>query len=210
MGRRQQQRKARKKAYEAAADTPTGNEASRAEAGTPSPIDSPAHSLGDHWAVRPGGKGERENAKLVAQSMRWKTNADAEQFKQADPERLTVKDIAVMVTRQGMINGDNRAKAQHVGNVLRMEGQNQRDDLSLVEPPAAPLTDELVRTLLRGVVGLSDDANAIEAVYRMADPATAVILPGGDGDDAGAERMEDGPPSRAGRSEANGYHRPEN
>lgn len=188
MGRRQQQRRARKKAEAEAVDTPRGNEASRAEAGIPFPIDqTPAHALGDHWAVRPGGKGERENAKLVAQSIRWNTNADANTFKQSEPERLTVKEIAVMVTRQGMIEGDNRAKAHHVGNVIRMEGQNQRDDLSLIEPPAAPLTDELLRQLLGGLAGVNDDAGAIEAVYRMADPAAVAILPGVDGDGAGAE-----------------------
>lgn len=70
---------------------------------------------------------------------------------------------------------------------VQMVGQNQRDDLSLVEPPAAPLTDELLRQLLNGVAGVNDDAGAIEAVYRMADPATVAILPGVDGDGAGAE-----------------------
>lgn len=130
MGRRQQLRKARKKAYDEAADTPTGNEASRAEAGTPSPTEPPAPALGDHWAVRPGGKGERENAKLVAQSLRWRTAANAKTFNASKPDELTVKEIAVMVSRQGMLQGDMRAKAQHVGNVIRMEGQNQRDDLA--------------------------------------------------------------------------------
>lgn len=210
MGRRQQQRKVRKKAYAEAVDTPKGNEASRAEAGTPSPIEPPAHALGDHWAVRPGGKGERENAKLISQALRWKTNADADTFKESAPERLTVKELAVLVTRQGLIAGDSRAKAHHVGNVLRMEGQNQRDELSLIEPPAAPLTDQLIRQLLTGMAAVNDDANAIEAVYRVADPKAVVVLPGVNGDDVGAEHLANGEASRLRRSQANGDHRPEN
>jgi hypothetical protein len=144
MGKRERLKRERRNAADREAEEASraaAGESSGAEAAGTREISSPQSQAaldaetelrtkaGDHWASRPGGKGEAENARLVRMSKRWQTEANAETFDAADPKKLTAKDIAVLVTRRGMLSADARIVPIHVGNAIRMESQNQRDDL---------------------------------------------------------------------------------
>ena len=184
MGRQERERKARQNARRQSEGEPGKGEATPPEAGSePNPPETLASVLGDHWAARPGGKGERENAKLISQALRWNTNANGQTFADSKPDALSVKEIAILATRQGLLIGDSRAKAHHVGNVIRMEGQNQRDDMAQIEPPQPPVTERNVRDLFELIDGANDEPLIIDAVYRMADPSAVGIQPGDDGPD---------------------------
>lgn len=148
MGRKERERKARRKAEQDAAEAAQrAVEASGTLAGSlPDPLLDKAEQeltavAGDHWASRPGGKGEAENARLIRQAQRWHTAADAETFDSADPRKLTARDVAVLATRRGMLAADARVVPSHVANLIRMERQNQADDHQydpfLVPPPNA-------------------------------------------------------------------------
>lgn len=80
---------------------------------------------GDHW-----GQGTSvSDAGLVRQSLRWSTDETQADIDATEPEAKSDRDVATMVTRLGMLRGNLRTSAAHVSNLIRMEGQNQRDDL---------------------------------------------------------------------------------
>ena len=70
-------------------------------------------------------KDSRETAELVSRAIRWNTE---KQFK-VDGKDLTAREIALLATVKGMSNDDQKVVAAHVANLLRMESQNQKDDL---------------------------------------------------------------------------------
>lgn len=153
MGREEKAKRARQKAAREA----QGEAAKAGEPGgtpAPDPVDPLAQhaeqaltdQAGGHWASRPGGKGEAENARLVRQAARWNTAADASTFTGADANKLTARDVAVLVTRRGMLGADARIVPTHVSNLIRMEGHNLREDLQydpfLNVPAQAASNDE--------------------------------------------------------------------
>lgn len=126
-GERKRRRRARKDA-EAAGTTPPGPDTfEAAEAAV-------VAAGGPHWALPKHGGGkltsQAADNKLIGQSLRWATNATAEDFAQVKPEGISAKRLAVLVSRRNMLSQDPHIANQAVGNVIRMESQNQRDALA--------------------------------------------------------------------------------
>lgn len=194
MGREEKAKKARQKAAReargeaAAAGEPTNTGGTQ----QPDPVENlAAHAeaelvgkAGDHWASRPGGKGEAENARLVRMAGRWGTSANAGTFTGANPNDLTARDVAVLVTRRGMLAQDAREVPRHVSNLIRMEAQNQRDDLLDLEPDSPEQlgpTPILIDRMLVVLQQTGDRPDIIEGFYdaemvRPDHPATPGAL----------------------------------
>jgi hypothetical protein len=88
-----------------------------------------------------GGENEaRQNNKLIARSIRWNTDASPEDLQNLDTRRMRAKDIAVVVTRRNMLSESDGGKVanQAVANLIRMEGQNQRDDVAEQQAQEGP------------------------------------------------------------------------
>ncbi len=83
---------------------------------------------GDIWGLG-GQHQEKQNNRLIRQSLRWKTNATPADIETTDPRELKAKEIAVLVTRRNMLSTDASVSNNAVRNLVSMEGQNQKDDL---------------------------------------------------------------------------------
>lgn len=73
-------------------------------------------------------KEERANNKLIAQSLRWKTDSTRQSFEGTNPNELSAKEIAILVTRRNMLSRDPEVSAVAVRNLIAMEMQNQKDE----------------------------------------------------------------------------------
>lgn len=197
MGRREREKKARRSAERdalAEAGPPGPGEPGGMFGGNPDQIGPPQSAIaailahaesqltqaaGDHWASRPGGKGEPENARLVRQAARWNTAATSDTFAHAEPGKLTARDVAVMVTRRGMLTAPERVVPTHVSNLIRMEGENQRDQLA--EDKADPFAGNLGAAAAAGAAAAGAVAGAAAAGLDASDepsrPLIAIYLP---------------------------------
>lgn len=162
------ERKARRRARRAAEAEGGGGEAGdepfrRAEAEL-------AARAGAHWASAGGGRALQQDNAVVAQSLRWDTVATADDLKGKEPDRLTAKEIALLVTRRNMLAVQPGASNRAVANLIQMEAQNQRDDLGEIEPPIDRSAE--IRRDLESLRRLAGELNAhdaiIDAAYRVA------------------------------------------
>ena len=82
--------------------------------------------LPDHW--RPEDEREaQQNNKLVAQVIRWNTEATRKDFDKVNPQDLSAKALALLITRRNMLSTDSKVANTAITNLIAMEKQNQAD-----------------------------------------------------------------------------------
>ncbi len=82
--------------------------------------------LPDHW--RPEDEREaQQNNKLVAQALRWNTEATHSDFDKVKPQDLSAKALALLITRRNMLSPDSKVANTAITNLIAMEKQNQAD-----------------------------------------------------------------------------------
>lgn len=176
MSRQERERKARQTARRAAA---SGGEGGGGPSGG-SQGDAPSAKPRKIALFQPNpSPGEiAKDARLVGRAIRGRWPVD--------PEKMGEVVNGILESLAACKPGEKKERAALARVLVQMVGQNQRDDLSEIEPPEAPITEGLVKQLLAGISGDNDDPAANQAVYGMANPAPAVVLAGGDGDGVGA------------------------
>lgn len=87
-----------------------------------------------HWVP----ENEREaqaNNRLIRESLRWKTDATNKDFSGQDPQELTARELAILITRRNMLSPDGKVANSAVTNLIAMERQNQSDQKPTSDQP---------------------------------------------------------------------------
>lgn len=116
---------------------------------------------GEVWGLG-GEHQEKQNNRLIRQSLRWRTDATTSDLN-VPPEEMKAKEIALLVTRRNMLNSDPGIANNAVRNLVSMEAQNQRDDQER-EPTQHqhlhlhdnPYIDAPMETILAAKLALAD------------------------------------------------------
>lgn len=98
-------------------------------------------AAGDHWAAGGNEVTERANQRLVRRSLRWLTDGDGESFDNRPTKKLPHKEVALLQTRRAMLSKDlQTAVGLGVRTLIALERQNQVDDLNWdpFKQPTAP------------------------------------------------------------------------
>lgn len=127
--------------------------------------------LGEHWSPRPNGGGIRSDNRLIAQSLRWRTNARGTDFEGVDDSKLPTNDVAIKVARRNMLQDRDLRASNDALRVLRdYEAQNQRDDLA-----TDPLFDPRLRQLREAAAAVASGIPAPTADDGDTDGAPAAV-----------------------------------
>ncbi len=79
-----------------------------------------------HWQPQTE-KEAQQNNKLVAQALRWNTEATHSDFDKVKPQDLSAKALALLITRRNMLSPDSKVANTAITNLIAMEKQNQAD-----------------------------------------------------------------------------------
>ena len=82
--------------------------------------------LPTHWQPQTE-KEAQQNNKLVAQALRWNTEATHSDFAKSNPQDLSAKALALLITRRNMLSPDSKVANTAITNLIAMEKQNQAD-----------------------------------------------------------------------------------
>lgn len=197
MGREEKARKARQKLRsEGDAGRSPGEAAERGDAAYAQAEGELVAHAGPHWEAAGDGNALRIDNALVRRTLRWNADATAGDFEGKDPQALTAKEIALLVTRRNMLSPEAKHSNAAVRNLVAMEAQNQRDDLGEIEPPVDRSDD--IRRDLEAIRRLAGELNAhesiIDAAYRVEPAAKALAQPGTNGHASQRRPVDGGPP----------------
>ena len=92
-----------------------------------------------HWQSEDNRKKEREGNAFVRKYLRWQTESKPTDFQNEDgttkdPQKMTAKELAMVVTMRNMLSSDSQTAQAAVKNLLQMEQQNQKDQQKPKEP----------------------------------------------------------------------------